>query len=407
MIHVLFLLIHLAQSRYRVTAARGGWREHTCIHCGCRFQCRKDWKVIGAGHSLQAAHANAGRLLQRSLTREIARRPCPTCGLYQPDMVGPFRFKFHLFVFLGLAGCLFFVVLLVRIALALASEAPVFPLVASCIALAVIVTGWLAHLVIDIRNPNRSVLANLEIAQANLRNGKLRLVAAGDELLAKDPPAAAGWRPPGQFALHGVMFLALVFVPIGEMLRLIKGWQINSNCDPVVAGPGDSIRIQFPKRRITTVKGNWYGEGRAEILNADDLGVPTELRLASCHDSWGEQIKIEHEYDTHTVRYLWAQVELPDDPQLGGKIVQIKMDLDITHPKWKPGGFENTKETATHTATVAVASERKAFSTYRTYFNFGGLGGSVLALIVSCLLTFPTIWVRSRALPSELYLDPN
>ncbi len=404
MIHVLFLLIHLAQSRYRVTAARGGWREHTCIHCGCRFQCRIDSKVIGAGPSPLAANLKANRVLYKSLASAVARRPCPTCGLNQPDMVGPARFRLHLFVFFALLGSLFFAMLVLRIALPAASETPFLPLIASGIVLALIGTGLLAHLAIDMKNPNKNLLANLEVAQAYLQSGQLRLIASGDELIARDPPSASGWRPAGQFALYGVMLLALVMVPMGEALRLTKGWQINRNCDPVVAGPGDNIKVQFPDR-IVTVKGNWRGEGQAEILNADDLGVPSDMKLVSSHDNWGEQIRIEHEYEAHFVRELWARIELPDDPRLGGKTLQIKMELDITYPKWKPGGFENTKETATHTVTLAVASERNAAATYYRYFIVGALGGLVLALLASCLLTFRTAWVRTRALPSELYLD--
>src|SRR5262249_14117651 len=177
--------------------------------------------------------------------------------------------------------------------------------------------GLLAHLRINAINPNRSLSANLETAQVHLKSGAVLLVEAGDEAMAREASAGAGGLPANQLGLFSLMVAALVLIPTGEVLRLVKGWPLNRDCEPVVAGPGDRVKVRFPTT-IRSVKGYWHGAGRAEILNADELGVPPELALTAKNSDWGKSIRAEA-HEQNQVENLWGRVDVPDDPKFAGR----------------------------------------------------------------------------------------
>jgi hypothetical protein len=100
---------------------------------------------------------------------------------------------------------------------------------------------------------------------------------------------------------------------------------------------------------------------------------------------------------------LWGQLALPDDPKLAGQTIQVKMELQVVYLKSTQGGVENTTETITHTATLLLATDQAAGTTYITCYLLAGLGGLVLASVASGALVLRTKSVESTALPTEVH----
>jgi hypothetical protein len=391
MFHLLILVLH--EYKNRKSAAFRGWKQHACVHCGAEYRYLLEGKKSGFGSTPETAQRNADQAARNALRLGLLPRSCPTCGLYQPDMVASRRFRFHFVVFIcllcglvlagdgGILGVIFM------------SQEPVFTQIASWLAAGVVGMALVAHLLVDLKNPNRNPQANLEAGRAAVHNGSLVEVAAGDEKTAREPLVGAAWRPKRQFSLYGILFIALLLTPCGEVLRLANGWPLNRGCDPAVVGPGDRVQIRFPAT-VASVKGLWRADGSAVILNAANLGVPADVKLDSKKDNWGGQIKDVKPLEENQEEHLWAELTIPDGNQFEGQTLEVKMDLQVTYPKWQAAGYRDTKQTATHMTTIALASEHQAGRTYLVCYLVGGITGLVLTFVASGVLVLRTKALR-------------
>lgn len=400
--HLIFLVVN--ENKCGHTVAFAGWREHECICCGCQYRYRIDRRVASRGKTPEAARKNATHKAENAQKSVLENRPCPTCGLYQPDMVAPRRFRLHVIIFVCLFLSLAAIALLALVACFVTREIPAIPGIVSYMAVASIAMAFLAHLVVDTRNPNAALSENQTVARDYLSQGMMATVKPGNELTSTNTTSAAAWRPTGQSVLHGVMILALAIAPCGEMVRQLRGWSYNRNCAPAVAGVGDQVKIDFPTT-IKSVRGYWRGGGKAEIVNAADLGVPSELKLTASQDNWGNSITLENNSPGGTPVFLWAMVELPDDARLAGKTVEIKMDLIATYPESNGAGFQNKILATSHTESLVMAGDRYAGPIYLACFVLGLLGGAWLGLATSFLIAVRARSVRAKALPSTFLLD--
>ena len=395
----ILLILAKDASKKRATATARGWKQHTCVHCGGRYRYRMERKETGKADSVEAARQAAEGIAHSALKTEFEQRPCPTCGVYQPDMVAFRRLRPHTLVFLGLSLALLGAVPALVVSLLSTWAyflAPVTPWVVAAVA----GVGLLAHLRINANDPNRDRSANLQATQAHLKSGVVLLVEAGDEARAREASAGAGGQFANLFDSGALMLAVLLLIPTGEVLRLSNGWPLNRDCEPILVGPGDRVRVRFPDT-IRCVNGYWRGEGRAEILNADEVGVSRELTLTTSGNHWGESITVE-EGGGNRVEHLWGRVEVPDDPKVTGRTLQIKMDLTAVYPQPRPRGFENTQVTATHTAALSVAADRAVGRTYMTYYLVGALAGIALVWVTSAAFVLRTKSARRRALPTEI-----
>src|ERR1700682_3888884 len=86
------------------------WKGHTCCRCGQPYRYLCERKKKGQGKNPAAASAAAQKAVVAALAYEVDQQPCPTCGLYQPDMVAALRRRRHWYVFwlafLGAGGLL-------------------------------------------------------------------------------------------------------------------------------------------------------------------------------------------------------------------------------------------------------------------------------------------------------------
>jgi hypothetical protein len=393
------LIHHYAKNPSRATVALRGWKQHTCVHCGGQFQYWMERKQTRRGASKDAARESAGYFAHSRLRNEADWRPCPTCGLYQPEMVAARRFRLHVIVFLALSCVLFLSGTgLFAAGMHMFIDGDRGAIFAPWIVAVLVGAGLFAHLVIDLIDANRNMQANRDAAWALIDRGAMVEVKAGDRFAAMEPAASAGWRRIGQFCL---IVVVLLLIPACEVMRLVNGWPINDGCKPVIVAPGDRVKVYFPKT-ITSVNGFWKADGRAELLNANELNRGPELKLSSKNDQWGKFIAPKKN-EAHGQQRLWADIELPDDAKLAGRTLQIKMDLQVVYPT-TPVNFQNTQENVTHTVTLALAANREAASTYMVSYWIGGMAGLILAFCMNAAIVLRTKSLRSQGLPTEIHL---
>ena len=137
---------------YRATIKVRCWKEHTCVSCGGTFAYLFERKVTGQPTE-DTASANARQTVMQKLTSDVDQRPCPTCGLYQPDMVGSKRAWRH--TMLALTTAFLLALLLVFYATEIVS-----PGLIVWIATGVAAVAMLGHLLTDLLNPNSNLEAN-------------------------------------------------------------------------------------------------------------------------------------------------------------------------------------------------------------------------------------------------------
>src|SRR5262245_40780716 len=89
-------------AKYRATITLNCWKQHVCANCGGAFRYRFRRKVQGEASTKEAAEQSAQLSAVTTLKSEVDEHPCPTCGVYQPDMIGSRRaFRHGLLTFLA------------------------------------------------------------------------------------------------------------------------------------------------------------------------------------------------------------------------------------------------------------------------------------------------------------------
>src|SRR5262245_56814648 len=156
------------RTMYTATLEVRCWKEHTCSACGTIYRYRFTRKKSGQGGTEQAAGAAVTRAVMTALEREVEMRPCPTCGHYQPEMVGERRARRH---WLLLWPILVIPALLIILGAAAAVASPIL----SWIALGLAAFVVLLHLAIAFSNPNKSLDVNRERAIPFLDDGTMQV----------------------------------------------------------------------------------------------------------------------------------------------------------------------------------------------------------------------------------------
>src|SRR5438128_2499215 len=132
---------------YRATIKFNVWKQHTCVHCSGKYRYLLNRTTTGTGATESAASAAAEANVLRALTNDVDMHPCPSCGIYQPDMVAVRRGRAHLWVFLGLLLALIIPVVVGFIT----NWSFVVPLLTA----AIVGLALFSHVIVDLDNPNR------------------------------------------------------------------------------------------------------------------------------------------------------------------------------------------------------------------------------------------------------------
>jgi hypothetical protein len=373
------------------------WKEHTCS--SCRSVYRYLFKRIksGTGGTEQAAAAAAERAVVRAIERETEMRPCPACGLYQPEMVGFRRARAHWWVlWITLVG---FAVLLLLGMTALLHDHVVLWIglfFGACVAF--------AHLVIALLTPNANTERNMEAAKDYLEDGTMEVTTVSKEEpeTVPDPKGGAFWGIAAAFAL------ALVLIVSAELMRLARGWPLNLDWYPQVVGPGDNPYTWF-KDLIETVCGYWRPDRRhndpikATVRNAQDLKAANAKWTAVARQAdWGDEIRVKPGQKRSNSR-VWLRVNVPPDENLAGKEAHLNLALDVEFPTLIGDNvFDIDYRSFQHSTTLRLASPR-AGATYTTLWWIGLAGGGVLMLALTGMLIARANAFISRGHPTRTY----
>src|SRR5262245_11710406 len=85
---------------YRATIEFRCWKEHPCVGCAGTYAYKFTRTVCGAGGTKEAAEEAAQAAVTPALQTWVDHQPCPTCGLYQPEMVAERRASRYWAIFL-------------------------------------------------------------------------------------------------------------------------------------------------------------------------------------------------------------------------------------------------------------------------------------------------------------------
>jgi hypothetical protein len=373
------------------------WKEHTCAGCGTAYRYLLKRKKSARGGTPEAATANSRAMAAKAVANEVDFEPCPACGLYQPDMVGAWRSRAHWLTFaLGLVALL--VVLIAACASGYEGRR-----YAPALAAGVCLLVGAIHLLVDRRNPNRNLDANLHVARQRLDAGRLSV--------STETGAAEGGHPGGGWSVANMMAYALFAVAAAafltaEGLRTVEGQPVNADEWPPVAGAGDETTVYLPQR-ITSIKSYWNGQAKVQVVNAKEIGLPEGFLVPATTNtaSWGGTIESESG-DEHNVSQLWVKLHLPTTPDLGGKTLRLQIDMSVRYPEAQGAGFDDATQNVSHTTTLQVASSARAGEQYEALWWGGVIGGVALTMTAGVWLAVLAGLFKRQALPTQIYV-PN
>lgn len=378
---------------YKSTLEINVWKEHACLGCGSRFRYLFQRKKTGEGKTPEAASAAARQAVLNALQHEVDMHPCPGCGLYQPDMIGNRRWTRHWWV-LGINAALLLLLLILMLTDVMPANTTALLSAAVCGAFGLI------HLLIDRSNPNRDLDANRQAAQRGVERGDL-WIPPDSKPQPEDEMPRFGWsrKHTVAYVLFALGVLALL---TPEALRMLHGWPAQTQWYPLVAGPGDDPYIYFPDQ-ITSVKGYWRGFGKAQVVNAAELGLANlELHTESKVSNWGEKISVGSRESKTSTNTLWLRVSLPNDARLEGKTLKLHLMLNVTYPDLQGNNFEEVSRNYQHKAEIRLCGA-EAGAQYKSWWWGGFVGGVLLIGVSSLTLVRLSSGLSKLALPTTVF----
>jgi hypothetical protein len=365
------------------------WKQHTCGGCGKGYRYRFQRTKTGQGNSPYLAEKAVEQAVMTALEHEVDMHACPSCGLYQADMVGSQRNVRHWWL-VGIAAACFLIML------AMAAFKAVTLAQVSYILAGIGGVYLVAQYVIYKLNPNQNPEGNLQVAKRALELGAVEICPAAPEAAVKIQ-AAPVLSSPTAMLLFGVMVLAVLGIISAEAYRTVNGWPYNPTWYPPVAGPGDMPRAYF-NWSFQSVKGLWKGRTQVTLLNAQELGYQgPPLRAATNSSPWGQTISVKSSEKSSTVN-PWIELEIPQNPALANKVLKIDVLLEVEYPKVVAGGnsFAVMEDSRRQTAELRLGTAN-AGATYNQLW-WGALGGSLMLLGAGFGLTRVATGLRRQAL---------
>jgi hypothetical protein len=381
-------------------------KEHTCVGCGAAYLYLFKRKVTGQASSVDAATAAAQAAALKAVQNEVDMRACPSCGIFQPDMVGAQRGRLHKYLMLP--------VVLEFAAIAILAATDLISMnVAATASAGILAVIFALHWIVDSRNPNRDTVRNQQIAQLQVDNGLIQLSAAGKPESAA-PDAGSYPRTGFQKTAVILMLVAVLVAGLPELVRLASGWALNDGWFPPVVGPGDSAYFYFPTK-ISSVKGYWNGTvtlAKATDDRGADLartGLLPELggdkaRLVpfTNNASWGNTISIKSS-EKSSSSTLWAGIRFPASADLADRMLDLQLNLAARFPVDMGGNrWQEHQQQFSHSGRLHL-STAGAGSFYKTAFWVGIVAGNVLMLILAFGLVRSANRLGDRALPTRVY----
>jgi hypothetical protein len=438
---------------YTSTIDVTAWKEHTCSGCGTVFRYPLRRKESAQGHTPEAAQAAARAAAARALARKAALQPCPSCGLYKPDMVGAHKARRHRWLIPA-------ALLVPALTVSLYSTDVLPAGTAALVTAGLCGLLVLAHGLIDLANPNRNLQANRRLAQRRLEQGRLCLVSGRAAATMSETPATAPGSKSGLVLAYALLVLGPLAFLAPELIRLAHGWPVNKEWVPVVVGPGDQP-YTYLEHPLTSIKSYWsaaapgeqptdaatvwsflaqlqgqqsaalgpapYLLGVAEsvnpvwqnlwfvrVANAEPLSLHTHsVRASSRISSWGilspqgDKVITVHQRDVsrESPSTLWLRVHLPEDAELEGKTLQLDLQMRVLYPQDTGTGWrESSLQVPAERKTLLLASAH-AGRRYQLWWWGGFLVGTCLTVVPGLLLVRLSRNRCQRAHPTRTWVS--
>ena len=366
------------------------WKQHTCSNCGAVYSYEFVRSAKARGSSPEAAQRNAQAAAGRMLAGNVDVRPCPTCGVIQPDMIGQQRRRAHV-VILVVAFAVLAVLLGLRAGDALPANVATWVMVAACAAVAAFQAGreWL--------DMNRDLEANRRSAADRIAAGKMQLHTPGQVGAAA---AAAASRGLIQRLALMMLPLALLLAACPELLRIAHGWPLSPEAYPPVVGPADTTRL-YMQAKISSIMGYWRGSPHA-VLRLPG-GQTVDLQATTNQNNWGSTINAkEDEKDNSTTP--WVEVQIPPDAELAGKEVACDVRLDIDYPHViGSSNFQVQHTFLTRNQIPLKLATMGAGREYKTAWWVGSLLAVLLLLACGALFILAAMALQKSALPAGVF----
>lgn len=122
---------------------------------------------------------------------------------------------------------------------------------------------------------------------------------------------------------------------------------------------------------------DWRGAGRVCVANPGALSGPGKaaavepagLPCRSEDDTWGRSVVFQKN-DLGKRRTVWIEFDVPDDPGLVGRRLDLALELDVERPMLVEGRLENRSDHLEETTSVTIAPPGAA-RTYRSAWIIG------------------------------------
>ncbi len=371
------------------------WREHICGACGCTFRALLEASATTDYATPTEARLAALEAAEKLLQEAVAVQPCPSCGLYQPDMVAYTPMRTHR------KWATITAAVILPLAL-IAGPQSAGGIMADLLTIAVTIlcaAAAFVHIRTALRNPNHDLAANRAAATRAIGAGLMETLAPG----IPNPATAKQWRSRyrlERLLLCAALILGIVLTSAGVLFVHAHNWPVNEHADPVIAGPGDDVKLTMTET-IAPLEGLWRATAKAQVANAGELGLAdSALQAVSNHDVWHESISRDFSLLTREVQ-PWAVVTLPGTNRLAGRRVWIQVDLAAHYPDASEGlAFHNADTAFSDTFTLQLAAPHAARDS--VLVRIGGLAlGSAMVIGAGYLLHRLAVRESRLALPAR------
>ncbi|HLX61247.1 MAG TPA: hypothetical protein VKX17_08185 [Planctomycetota bacterium] len=375
---------------YTSTIKAKCWKVHTCLLCGSTYRYKLERSRKGQAPSAQVAQERAARLVQKALETEVDQRPCPHCGLVQPEMVGQSKKKTH--------GCLAVLSLIALGTLSVFTGAYALTWITIMyIALGVAGAIALIHTVTAIRNPNASLQNNLNRASNEVSKGVTQLIQPG----SGEKPATVPISQSGAGLAIALLLVGVLLPAAAELKRMTAGAARNDDWYPPVAGPGDTSRY-YLGQSISSIKGLWSGSVQVTAANASELGLEPadQFEATSENDTWQSSMYVK-DSEASRSSSLYTDVTFPNNPKLAGQTTRLAIALNASYPAMYQGSSFTTQVTKASSAVSITLASPGAGALYEKMWWFGLAGGMVLQFIAG-LIFYAKAKRLLNGLPTQL-----
>lgn len=347
------------------------WKQHTCASCGTvyRYRMRRE-----------AATDEEALALVKS---ESDRRPCPQCGLLQPEMYASSKLAWD-----GVVAALAVLTLLVVVMLGYSGTWE--PETAAKIGVVIAGVAFLAHLGGMFINPNRDRGRNQAESANAVIVGGMQVIQPGTE----DKPAPRACSIGHIVALLAIAGGGAAFAYTSRELDAIELPPGGKHA------PGGVVRV-FLAETVPTVDGLWNGVSQVTVRNAKELGIEPKLNSGCAQYRWGESIRTSS--TSNRDAKLYVDVYIPDKPELDGKTLELDIALSITFPfRTKSGVFDETSREFVSRGSITLDSAK--YEQAEQLWTTLGMGG-VAGVALGCL-AFVALAIALRNQGNATRLDP-